>query len=76
MAHDRLRAAGWSIPDRAGVGPVVALAEAALAGKLNGTDPARVQLRYVRPPDAKKPTHLFKPPTVASVGMTDVGPQD
>lgn len=76
VARDRLLAAGWSILDRAGTVPVVALAEAALAGKLNGTDPARVQLRYVRPPDAKKPTHLFKPPSVASVGTTDVGSRD
>lgn len=76
VARDRLLSAGWSIPDGAGVVPVAALAEAALAGKLDGTDPARVQLRYVRPPDAKKPTHLFKPPTVASVGASDAGRRD
>ncbi|MBO86598.1 MAG: tRNA (adenosine(37)-N6)-threonylcarbamoyltransferase complex dimerization subunit type 1 TsaB [Deltaproteobacteria bacterium] len=62
VAYESLVSAGWTIPENAGQVPVVALAEAALAGKMSGADPAQVRLRYVRPPDAKKPTHLFKPP--------------
>jgi tRNA threonylcarbamoyladenosine biosynthesis protein TsaB len=66
VARERLEADGWTIPPSAGVVPVVALAEAALSGRISASDAAGVRLQYVRPPDARKPTHLLTPPGTGS----------
>jgi hypothetical protein len=46
--------------------PVVELGQAALDGDIESMDAAAVQLQYVRPPDAKRPTHLLVPPGAPS----------
>jgi len=42
--------------------PAPLLARAALDGRLTSVDAAEVHLRYVRPPDAKRPSHVLKAP--------------
>ena len=66
VARERLDAAGWTVLDNAGRVPVVVLGEAALQGRIPGVDAAQVTLQYVRPPDARKPVHLLRPPRSAS----------
>jgi len=51
---------------RADAVPAPELAQAALDGLIPPVDAAAVQLRYVRPPDAKRPTHLLVPPGAPS----------
>ena len=61
VAAERLQQAGLAIapdPDRS---CAVVLATAALDGRLTPVDAAEVGLRYVRPPDARRPTHVLEP---------------
>ena len=67
VARERLAAEGWQVPPSAGRVPVVCLARAALSGQIRPSDAAGVRLQYVRPPDARKPTHLLTPPGSGSL---------
>ncbi len=61
VARERLVQAGFDVSDTSSASPVVALAQAALAGLLPPVDAALVTLRYVRPPDATPPAHVLRP---------------
>ena len=61
VAADAVAAAGLTAVAAPGACPVVVLAEAALRGAVQPVDAAEVGLRYVRPPDAKRPTHVLSP---------------
>lgn len=60
VAADAVTAAGLTVVRAPGSSPVVALAKEAIRGTLQPVDAAEVGLRYVRPPDAKRPTHVLR----------------